>query len=239
MLNAEQVIEKLKDDGDFDNLRLKIIRKLKENEELRNSIISEVKQSAAIDRAGAENLKPRQLSDAIHEEIGNKVMSQISDALWQVIRSNDGMQSEIRETVESVYNTLLNPRGKDVDEVEPYPGDEPKPVQNEALSSSPATSPCERENSPSSSEPKQPPGFSDDNCLQPNNGQEEHREETKVTMDHDQECGAEMEYEPNTREMSPSDASLPPGFSASVNNPQLCDGSDDDDADPDVPPGFG
>ncbi|KAK9143632.1 hypothetical protein Syun_013032 [Stephania yunnanensis] len=224
MLNAEQVIEKLKDDGDFDKLRLKIIRKLKENEELRNSIISEVKQSAAIDRAGADNLKPRQLSDAIHEEIGNKVMSQISDALWQVIRSNDGMQSEIRETVESVYNTLLNPRGKDVDEVEPYPGDEPNPIQNEALSSSPATSPCERENSPSSSEPKQPPGFSDDNCLQPNNGQEEHGEETEVAMDHDQECGAEMEHEPNTREKSPSDASVPPGFGASVNNPQLCDG---------------
>ncbi|KAK9103498.1 hypothetical protein Sjap_020752 [Stephania japonica] len=237
MLSADQVIEKLKDDGDFDKLRLKIIRKLKENEELRNSIISEVKQSAAINRAGVENLKPRQLSDAIHEEIGNKVMSQISDALWQVIRSNDGMHGEIRETVESVYNTLLNPREKDVDEVEPYPGNGPKPVQNEALSSSPATATCERENSPSCSESKDLPGFSGDNCIQPDNGQEEQREETKVGMDQDQECVAEMKHEPDTREMSPSDASVPLGFGESVNNPQLCDGSDADD--PDLPPGFG
>lgn len=38
-------------------------------EELRSSIISVVKQSAALNRPGAENLKPRQLSDAIFEEI--------------------------------------------------------------------------------------------------------------------------------------------------------------------------
>jgi len=29
-----------------------------------------VKQSVALNRAGAENMKPRQLSDAIHEEVG-------------------------------------------------------------------------------------------------------------------------------------------------------------------------
>lgn len=39
-------------------------------EELRNNIISAVKQSAALNRAGAENMKPRQLSDAIYEEVG-------------------------------------------------------------------------------------------------------------------------------------------------------------------------
>lgn len=39
-------------------------------EELRNGIISMVKQSAALNRPGAENLKPHQLSDAIHQEVG-------------------------------------------------------------------------------------------------------------------------------------------------------------------------
>ncbi|KAF6160268.1 hypothetical protein GIB67_019037 [Kingdonia uniflora] len=78
-------------------------------ETLRNNIISAVKQSAALNRVGAENLKPRQLSDTIQEEIGNTVMAQISDGLWEVIRSNDGMQSEIKETVESVYNRLSAP----------------------------------------------------------------------------------------------------------------------------------
>ncbi|XP_031251039.1 uncharacterized protein LOC116108946 [Pistacia vera] len=91
--------------------RLKIIRKLKDNEELRNNIISVVKQSAALNSAGAANLKPRQLSDSIHEEVGSKVMSQISDGVWEIIRSKDGMKSEIEETVQSVYDKLVNPGG--------------------------------------------------------------------------------------------------------------------------------
>ncbi|MBA0862767.1 hypothetical protein Goshw_012516, partial [Gossypium schwendimanii] len=68
-IRKEEVIAKLKDDGDFDKLRLKIIRKLKDNEELRNNIISAVTQSAALNRPGAENMKVRQLSDAIHDEV--------------------------------------------------------------------------------------------------------------------------------------------------------------------------
>ncbi|KAF9624963.1 hypothetical protein IFM89_016595 [Coptis chinensis] len=32
------------------------------------------------------------------------------DALWRVIKSTDGMKSEINHTVESVYNRLLNPK---------------------------------------------------------------------------------------------------------------------------------
>lgn len=38
-------------------------------EELRSSIVSAVKQSAVLNTPGFENLKPRQLSDAIHQEI--------------------------------------------------------------------------------------------------------------------------------------------------------------------------
>ncbi|KAJ0960001.1 hypothetical protein J5N97_000234 [Dioscorea zingiberensis] len=106
---AAEVVGRLKDDGDFDALRLKIIRKVKENEELRNNIIAEVKQSLVLNEDGAENLKPRQVSDGIYQEIGNKIMGQISDELWKVIRSNDGMKNEIKETVESVYNRLVNP----------------------------------------------------------------------------------------------------------------------------------
>ncbi|XP_078442770.1 uncharacterized protein LOC144712386 [Wolffia australiana] len=106
---AEDVISKLKDDGDFDSLRLKIVRKIKENEDLRSQIISEVKKSAALDREGAENLKPRQLLDAIHEEIGAKLMGFICDELWNVIRSGDGMRDEIRNSVRSVCYKLMNP----------------------------------------------------------------------------------------------------------------------------------
>ncbi|AEE28894.1 hypothetical protein AtNW77_Chr1g0013661 [Arabidopsis thaliana] len=111
-ISKEEVVEKLKDDGDFDRLRLKIIRRLKENEDLRNNMISVVKESTSLKRHGAQNMKTRQLSDAIFEEVGSKMLSQLSDGLWGIIRSEDGMKNEIRETVQSVYATLSNPRGE-------------------------------------------------------------------------------------------------------------------------------
>lgn len=40
------------------------------------------------------------------------MLSQLSDGLWGIIRSEDGMKNEIRETVQSVYATLSNPRGE-------------------------------------------------------------------------------------------------------------------------------
>ncbi|KAL8138828.1 hypothetical protein V2J09_004829 [Rumex salicifolius] len=115
-ITAEEVISKLKDDGDFDRLRLKIIRKLKDNEELRSSIAEVVKQSAALNRPDAEFMKPRELSDVIHDEIREKVMSQISDGLWEIIKSTNGMKGEITEAVQSVYDKL-NPPAKMEDEL--------------------------------------------------------------------------------------------------------------------------
>ncbi|XP_076910068.1 uncharacterized protein LOC143567561 [Bidens hawaiensis] len=107
---CDDVISKLKDDGDFDKLRIKIIRKIKENEELRTSIVSIVKESKAINRPGVENSKTRQLSDAIRQEVGGKLNEQISAALWEIIRSPDGMNTEITETVRSVYDKLTRPK---------------------------------------------------------------------------------------------------------------------------------
>ncbi|KAL5186458.1 hypothetical protein HKD37_05G012311 [Glycine soja] len=76
-------------DNPLDHERLRVTNTEFNNlsqEELGQHIASFVKQSVALNRAGAENMKPRQLSDAIHEEVGDKVMSQISDSLWQIIR---------------------------------------------------------------------------------------------------------------------------------------------------------
>ncbi|KAJ6415284.1 hypothetical protein OIU84_004137 [Salix udensis] len=112
-VSKEEVIAKLKEDGDFDNLRLNIIRKLKDNEELRNNIISIVRHSAALNRAGAESMTPRQLFDDLYDEVGNKLTSQVSAGVWKVIRSADGMKNEITETVQSVYNKLVNPERKE------------------------------------------------------------------------------------------------------------------------------
>ncbi|KAB2008966.1 hypothetical protein ES319_D10G135700v1 [Gossypium barbadense] len=116
-IRKEEVIAKLKDDGDFDKLCLKIIRKLKDkllyiflrlsnkfNFKLRNNIISAVKQSVALNHLGSENMKVRLLSDAIHDEIRNKVIGQISDSLWEIIRSEGSTRTEITKTVVSHRN---------------------------------------------------------------------------------------------------------------------------------------
>ncbi|KAL4602661.1 hypothetical protein ACB092_10G069800 [Castanea dentata] len=237
-IGKDDVIAKLKDDGDFDNLRLKIIRKLKDNEELRNEIISIVQQSAALNRAGAENMKPRQISDAIYDEVGNKVMSQISDGLWQIIRSGDGMKSEITETVQSVYNKLVNPKGKEGGEST----HDMMPIQMKAENNgSAAASACEVDDMFSDSEPKEPPGFSLLNNHQNNDLEEKHKQKLQPPMPQERELVEQQEEDtPHSQDaLEPEDVDLhaPPGFSADMEQQKLpYDGSDED---PDVPPGFG
>ncbi|KAJ3698560.1 hypothetical protein LUZ61_002265 [Rhynchospora tenuis] len=106
---AEEVIDRLRDDGDFDSLRLSLIQKLKNNEELRNSIVEEVTQSLVLNDEGCEKLKFRDLSDAIYEEVGSKIMGKISDEAWNTINSSE---QEIQDTIESVYNRILHPENK-------------------------------------------------------------------------------------------------------------------------------
>ncbi|CAN6301664.1 unnamed protein product [Urochloa humidicola] len=103
---AAEVVGRLKDDGDFDALRRAIVRKVKDNEVLRNKIISEVKQSVVLQEDGSEKLKLKDLSDAIYKDIGKNVMGQISDEVWNVIQSNE---TDIRGTIEAVYNRIMNP----------------------------------------------------------------------------------------------------------------------------------
>ncbi|GFS33279.1 hypothetical protein Acr_00g0027600 [Actinidia rufa] len=235
-LSAEDVISKLKDDGDFDRLRLKIIRKLKENEELRNGIVSMVKQSAALNHPGVENMKPQQLSDAIHQEVGDKVMNQISDSLWEIIRSHDGMKSEITETVQSVYNKLLKPRGNE--EGESSSLNSLVPVEKQADHSVTQTVSPHEMVDVSDNEPKEPPGFSLSNHHQ-NNHVEPPKEELQLAMPHDKNTIEEQNKEPHHPEdtiEADNEDGAPPGFSAVRESQQPCDGSDDD---PDVPPGFG
>ncbi|AQK69111.1 hypothetical protein Zm00014a_039920 [Zea mays] len=103
---AAEVVGRLKDDGDFDALRRAIVRKVKDNEILRNKIISEVKQSVVLQEDGSERMKLKDLSDAIFQDIGSKIMGQISDEVWNVIQSNE---TDIQGTVKAVYNRILNP----------------------------------------------------------------------------------------------------------------------------------
>ncbi|MQL90850.1 hypothetical protein Taro_023452 [Colocasia esculenta] len=255
---AEEVISKLKDDGDFDALRLKIVRKLKENEDLRNQIIAEVKESVALNRDGAENMKPRQLSDAIHEEIGKKVMGQISDEIWKIIRSSDGMKDEITESVKSVYNKLVNPPKEEINtfslprnqanagetlsqaatsscEITTPCEDEPlePPGFAPCVQASQAATSCETAMQPEN-EPLEPPGFAPSAPVQVDDGsKEEHVEVPKgeLPLNH------HKEVQHGSPAPSPTNDDGPPGFAHFQTTDPIASTADDED--PDVPPGFG
>ncbi|KAI3727556.1 hypothetical protein L6452_16172 [Arctium lappa] len=225
-ISCDDVISKLKDDGDFDRLRLKIIRKLKENEELRNSIVSIVKQSVALNRPGAENMKPRQLSDAIHQEVGGKVNEQISDGLWEIIRSPDGMKSEITETVKSVYDKLSRPKQ---DENGESSGHVPKRIRKEHDGHRSNLGSTDEADGLSDNEPKEPPGFSQTVTHQIDIGLQQTKPEGNILLVMEEE-GKEKPEKPLE-----NDGSSPPGF-----NQQKEEGDDDgSDEDLDAPPGFG
>ncbi|XP_062074158.1 uncharacterized protein LOC133778294 [Humulus lupulus] len=230
-VTKDDVISKLKDDGDFDKLRLSIIRKLKDHVELREKMSSIVRQSAALTRLGAENMKPRQLSDAIYQEVGDKLMSQISDGLWGIIRSNDVVKTEIKETVHSVYKRLTSTEVKV--EVESSTS-QLMPVQkkNKAMDSIlvPASKAMLSEN-----EPNEPPGFSLSHKhlkrkikdLQPSS-----RHEKRHVAD---QQGVPVILQ-EKHERGHVDHGQSPSFSVRIEHQKTDCCSDED---PDVPPGFG
>ncbi|CAA0838845.1 Unknown protein [Striga hermonthica] len=238
-VRAEDVISKLKDDGDFDRLRLKIIRKLKENEELRSSIISMVQQSAALNRPGVENLKPRQLSDAIHQEIGDKVMSHISDGVWNVIRSADGMKNEITETVQSVYDKLSNPSLKDNGESSSH-RDSHSP-RNKRENHGEVAEAIGNNGVLSDGEPNEPPGFGSADVNKINmNSQKNRPDNNSLSAPHGLRAtgkhnGDSLHVE-NISEAENMDCDAPPGFPSIIKHENSGDAGDED---PDVPPGFG
>lgn len=227
-IHANEVIAKLKDDGDFDRLRLKIVRQLKDNEDLRNSIIEMVKQSAPLNRSGAVNLKPRQLSDAIHEEVGDKVMNQISSVVWEIIGSENGMRNEITETVQSVYKKLSNPQAREECQSSNPFGQTPAEVEGHCNG--------ETDDALSDNEPKEPPGFS----LSNHHRKSEEKDKIHQIVPHETGPSGKQKEGPNVTqdlvELIDVDHILPCGFTAVKKQEQPSHCSEED---PDVPPGFG
>ncbi|KAL3818141.1 hypothetical protein ACJIZ3_004046 [Penstemon smallii] len=230
-LRAEDVISKLKDDGDFDRLRVRIIRKLKENEQLRSNIISLVKQSTALNCPGAEKMKPRQLSDAIHQEIGDKLMSQISDGVWNIIRSPDGMKPEITETVQSVYEKLANPHGKDN-------GESSSPMKPENNIS--ANGARENNGRMSDGDPNEPPGFGLTSPQTPHKRNKNDHTSQPYSIGISPHNGQTMEENKGKNLLLEKpdnlDFDAPPGFSCVLKHTKSGESPDED---PEVPPGFG
>ncbi|XP_073307506.1 uncharacterized protein [Primulina huaijiensis] len=235
-IRAEEVISKLKDDGDFDRLRVKIIRKFKENEELRGNIISLVRQSAALNSPGTENMKPRQLSDAIHREIGDKLMSQVSEGLWNIIRSADGMKTEITETVQSVYEKILNPRRDD--NVETSSSMNSGPIRSDIKNNLDTKSSAgEIDGSLLDREPNEPPGFSLNDLHRSNemNNIDRHNKIGLHPSSRKRKGMKEVRYK-NLQSDDLEEPNNPPGFSSFLGHSKSAGATDED---PEVPPGFG
>uniref|UniRef100_A0A7N0TX62 BOD1/SHG1 domain-containing protein n=1 Tax=Kalanchoe fedtschenkoi TaxID=63787 RepID=A0A7N0TX62_KALFE len=231
VITKEEVIAKLKDDGDFDRLRLEIIRRLKDNDELRNSIATVVKQSAVLNQAGSENMKPRQLSDAIREDVGDTLMSQLSDGVWEIIRDEDGMQKEIKETIQCVHNKMVNPNYKE--EGASSPSHSVLPTQNEAVNSSLPSSVNKADGTMSDNDPSEPPGFS----LGLNNFEESLKEGSHISLPK----GRNLEEQKNEKHNESRDTTKHNDETAPLvsQGKQLTHLADCSDEDPDLPPGFG
>lgn len=157
-------------------------------------------------------------------------MSHISDSLWQIIRSSDGMKSEIMETVQSVYDKLANPKGKD--EVLSSTSDA-MPVQSRCGTAS-AT---ENDDHLQENDPEEPPGFTLLQNHMNNNNHEDH-DKGKVQIQRQgstAECKEDSHLPQNT--LGEDDhKNAPPGFSIDAEHNPPADCSDED---PDLPPGFG
>lgn len=165
-------------------------------------------------------------------------MSQLSDGLSNTIRSPGGMIAEIKETVQSVYDKLLNPRGKDNGESSSHK-DSPS-VRNELHSNGGANGAAETDGSVSDGEPNEPPGFGVTDVHQKNKRNKMNQPNNiSPPAPHN---GKAIEGNKGDRfrlkdfPELPDNLDAPPGFSSVLKRKNLGDASDED---PDVPPGFG
>lgn len=145
-------------------------------------------------------------------------MGQISDGLWGIIRSSDGMSSEISETVQSVYNRLMDAKG--------FSNQGPVQKEDGEKHSALALGNEVDHMMSDSNEPNEPPGFSLA-YNHPKNGNENSQpsfRQEKISVEEQQE--GPLTLLQVRQELN----------SVDTEHKQAGDCSDED---PDVPPGFG
>ncbi|KAK8520884.1 hypothetical protein V6N13_077016 [Hibiscus sabdariffa] len=164
-------------------------------------------------------------------------MGQISDSLWEIIRSEGGMRSEITEMVQSVYSILANPHGKEKGESSIH---EMVPVGKESENNGTIKAKTRRiDETLFDPDPKEPPGFSLSSDLQSNHRQQQYKAKQQLPRPY---VGAVENFKEQSNQSQVGkqegdvDVGVPPGFSEEIDQKQPCDVSDED---PDVPPGFG
>lgn len=160
-------------------------------------------------------------------------MSQISDGVWEVIRSGDGMKSEIDETVQSVYSRLLNPQGSQG--VEPSSNTNAMTVEiRPNINESVVALPDQSNGTFSDSEPNEPPGFALQNLHQNSNLGEQLKEEPQEMLP-SEEHKREVRRSGDVFDGNNVNSTTHPTVSTTEEQNQP---GDDSDEDPDLPPGF-
>lgn len=139
-------------------------------------------------------------------------MGQISDEVWNIIQSNE---TDIRGTVEGVYNRILNP------EKVPEPSSKKLKRNSKEQQVSPAKTQMTVSVEAEDDGPEEPPGFGRNN--QCNNI-------TEAAA-----AAAAQEQQPKPNLENHNQAKPNGGEPAAASGPA----GDDDDDDPEVPPGFG
>ncbi|CAK9225282.1 unnamed protein product [Sphagnum troendelagicum] len=105
-VTPDQVLKSLMNDGHFDDLRVKILNQLKQNEEIRKYTSMLVEQSKVLNTPGAESKNRRELFEALRRELEGPVLERASKAAWELILSKEGVGKEITEKVDAVYTRL-------------------------------------------------------------------------------------------------------------------------------------
>lgn len=159
-------------------------------------------------------------------------MGHISEGLWGIIRSPDGMKSEIIDTVQSVYNKLVDPNGIQTKH----------PMQESISNQQAANGGCflvssGENDAVSDSEPKEPPGFS----LNHNHGNHDHQSHQEQRPAPHERASAEdlkdnRESQQNVLTLDDAAMGASNGFAVSDESRKISDSSDED---PPLPPGFG
>lgn len=138
-------------------------------------------------------------------------MGQISDEVWNIIQSNE---TDIRGTVEGVYNRILNP------EKAPEPSSKKLKRNGKEQQVSPAKTQMTVAVEAEDDGPEEPPGFGRNNQCD------------NITAA--AAAAAAQEQQPNPNLENHNQAKPNGGEPAAASGP-----AGDDDDDPEVPPGFG
>lgn len=166
-----------------------------------------------------------------------EAMKQISEELLAIIKSEDGLL-EITTTIQSVFNKLVNPKGDG--EGNSSSSNVLGQFQNGNGNDSSQKRPTSEINDPmSDNELNEPPGFSiSDTHQNKNHGEQKGEQQQPLPSEKGPtvEQKEESNHAPDVLEPLDVDHGVPPGYSATMGNMQIGDGSDED---PDVPPGFG